>query len=214
MAASAIEIPRTGGAIRPITVVTKPGTVVHVAACPARRRCAAITGYRLSDVMNGALAQLVPDRVPAAGEGGSTLAFFTGRATASRGSTASSSSARGAAGRCRTATTGSRTRARAMANIPVEVAETEWPIVVERYGLVPDSGGAGRYPRRARGRARVALRRAGHDRARPLRPPGAPAVRPRRRRRGRGLVDADLPRRRRARADAADVRRRCSSPAT
>src|SRR5207237_10360934 len=32
-----------------------------------------------------------------------------------------------------------------MANIPVEVAETEWPIVVERYGLVPDSGGAGRY---------------------------------------------------------------------
>src|SRR5262245_50249022 len=32
-----------------------------------------------------------------------------------------------------------------MANIPVEVAETEWPIVVERYGLVPDSGGAGRH---------------------------------------------------------------------
>ena len=32
-----------------------------------------------------------------------------------------------------------------MANIPVEVAETDWPIVVERYGLVPDSGGAGRY---------------------------------------------------------------------
>ena len=32
-----------------------------------------------------------------------------------------------------------------MANIPVEVAETDWPIVIERYGLVPDSGGAGRY---------------------------------------------------------------------
>ena len=29
------------------------------------------------------------------------------------------------------------------ANIPVEVAESEYPIVVERYGLVPDSGGAG-----------------------------------------------------------------------
>ncbi len=38
-----------------------------------------VTGYRLSDVMNGALAQLVPDRIPAAGEGGSTLAFFSGR---------------------------------------------------------------------------------------------------------------------------------------
>jgi len=32
-----------------------------------------------------------------------------------------------------------------MANIPVEVAEVDWPIHIERYGLVPDSGGAGRY---------------------------------------------------------------------
>jgi N-methylhydantoinase B len=32
-----------------------------------------------------------------------------------------------------------------MANIPVELAESDWPIVIERYGLVTDSGGAGRY---------------------------------------------------------------------
>src|SRR5262249_8972339 len=42
------------------------------------------------------------------------------------------------------------------ANIPVEVAESEFPIMIERYGLVPDSGGAGPVPggrpRRARGR--------------------------------------------------------------
>ena len=31
------------------------------------------------------------------------------------------------------------------ANIPVEVAESEFPIRIERYGLVPDSGGAGRH---------------------------------------------------------------------
>ena len=37
-----------------------------------------VAGYRVSDVMNGALAQLVPDRVPAAGDGGSTLAWFAG----------------------------------------------------------------------------------------------------------------------------------------
>ena len=29
------------------------------------------------------------------------------------------------------------------ANIPVEVAEAEFPIHIERYGLVPDTGGAG-----------------------------------------------------------------------
>src|SRR5947209_20206518 len=38
-----------------------------------------VAGYRISDVMNGALAQIVPERVPAAGEGGSTLAWFAGR---------------------------------------------------------------------------------------------------------------------------------------
>jgi N-methylhydantoinase B len=32
-----------------------------------------------------------------------------------------------------------------MANIPVELAESDWPIMIERYGLVTDSGGAGRY---------------------------------------------------------------------
>jgi N-methylhydantoinase B len=32
-----------------------------------------------------------------------------------------------------------------MANVPIEVAESEWPIVIERYGLVADSGGAGQH---------------------------------------------------------------------
>jgi len=144
MAASAVEIPRTGGACRPIKVVTKPGTVVHV-LLPGASSMRGITGYRLSDVMNGALAQLIPERVPAAGEGGSTLAFFTGRSAGETwvyselvvgtwGGRPVSDGNDGLANPCAS-----------MANIPVEVAETEWPIVVERYGLVADSGGAGRF---------------------------------------------------------------------
>jgi N-methylhydantoinase B len=144
MAASAIEIPRTGGALRPITVITRPGTVMHV-LLPGASSMRGITGYRVADVMNGALAQLVPDRVPAAGEGGSTLAFFTGRGAGGHwvyselvvgtwGGRPGSDGNDGLANPCAS-----------MANIPVEVAETEWPIVVERYGLVPDSGGAGRH---------------------------------------------------------------------
>ena len=144
MAASAIEIPRTGGATRPITVITKPGTVMHV-LMPGASSMRGITGYRLSDVMNGALAQLVPDRVPAAGEGGSTLAFFTG--TGASGPWVYSELVVGTWGG-RPVSDGNDGLANPcaiMANIPVEVAETEWPIVVERYGLVPDSGGAGRF---------------------------------------------------------------------
>ena len=144
MAASAVDIPRTAGATRPITVVTRPGTVTHV-VMPGASSMRGITGYRLSDVMNGALAQLVPDRVPAAGEGGSTLAFFSGRSdgepfvyselvVGTWGGRPVADGNDGLANPCAS-----------MANIPVEVAEVDWPIRVERYGLVPDSGGAGRY---------------------------------------------------------------------
>jgi N-methylhydantoinase B len=144
MAASAIDIPRTGGALRPITVITKPGTVVHV-VMPGASSMRGVAGYRISDTMNGALAQIVPDRVPAAGEGGSTLAWFAGRqgdepfvynelVVGTWGGRPVGDGNDGLANPCAS-----------MANIPVEVAETDWPIVVERYSLVADSGGEGRF---------------------------------------------------------------------
>jgi N-methylhydantoinase A/oxoprolinase/acetone carboxylase beta subunit/N-methylhydantoinase B/oxoprolinase/acetone carboxylase alpha subunit len=144
MAASANAIPCTGGATRPITVVTKPGTVTHV-VMPAASSMRGVTGYRVSDAMNGALAQIVPARVPAAGEGGSTLAWFAGRVdgepwlyselvVGTWGGRPVSDGNDGLANPCAS-----------MANVPVEIAEAEWPIVVERYGLVPDSGGDGRH---------------------------------------------------------------------
>jgi 5-oxoprolinase (ATP-hydrolysing)/N-methylhydantoinase A len=144
MAACAIDIPRTGGATRPVTVITRPGTVTHV-VMPGASSMRGVTGYRLSDVMNGALAQLIPERVPAAGEGGSTLAFFAGTqggepffyselVVGTWGGRPVADGNDGLANPCAS-----------IANIPVEVAETDWPIHVERYGLVPDSGGAGRF---------------------------------------------------------------------
>jgi 5-oxoprolinase (ATP-hydrolysing)/N-methylhydantoinase A len=144
MAAASADIPRTAGALRPITVVTKPGTVTHV-VMPGASSMRGIAGYRISDVMNGALAQLVPHRVPAAGEGGSTLAFFTGRVdgdpfvyselvVGTWGGRPVADGNDGLANPCAS-----------MANIPVELAESDWPILIERYGLVPDTGGDGRY---------------------------------------------------------------------
>jgi N-methylhydantoinase B len=144
MAASSIDIPRTGGALRPITVVTRPGTVVHV-VMPNASSMRGVAGYRISDVMNGALAQIVPARVPAAGEGGSTLAWFAGRVddepfiynelvVGTWGGRPTGDGNDGLANPCAS-----------MANVPVEVAESEWPIIVERYGLVPNSGGIGQY---------------------------------------------------------------------
>jgi 5-oxoprolinase (ATP-hydrolysing)/N-methylhydantoinase A len=144
MAACSADIPRTSGATRPIRVVTRPGTVTHV-VMPGASSMRGITGYRVSDAMNGALAQLVPDRVPAAGEGGSTLAFFSGRQDGEPFVYSELVVGTGGGRPVADGNDGLANPCASIANIPVEVAESDWPIVIERYGLVPDSGGAGRF---------------------------------------------------------------------
>jgi N-methylhydantoinase B/oxoprolinase/acetone carboxylase alpha subunit len=145
MSAVSSEIPTTSGAFRPVQVVTKPGTVAHV-VMPAASTMRGVTGFRMFDAVNGALAQLIPHRVPAAGEGGNSLAIFAGKDTGGEpfiyfelvvGTWGARPTADGNDGLCNPAATA--------ANIPVEVAESEFPIRIERYGLVPDSGGAGRF---------------------------------------------------------------------
>ncbi|MCS7006292.1 MAG: hydantoinase B/oxoprolinase family protein [Thermoleophilia bacterium] len=143
-AALTVEVPNTSGAFRPIRVVTRPGTIAEV-VMPGASSMRGVTGFRAFDAVNGALAQLVPDRVPAAGEGGNTLAIFGGErpsggrfvyyelVTGTWGATPVSDGNDGLTNPCSVA-----------ANIPVEVAESEYPIRIERYGLVPDTGGAGR----------------------------------------------------------------------
>ncbi len=140
-----VEIPNTSGAFRPIHVLTRPGTIAHV-VMPGASSMRGVTGFRALDAVNGALAQLVPDRVPAAGEGGNTLAVFgSERADGSRfvfyelvvGTWGGTPRHDG--------NDGLTNPASLAANIPVEVAESEFPIRVERYGLVPDSGGDGEH---------------------------------------------------------------------
>ena len=63
-----VEVPNTAGAFRPITVLTKPGTVAEV-VMPGASSMRGVTGFRVLDALNGALAQLIPDRVPGRGGG-------------------------------------------------------------------------------------------------------------------------------------------------
>src|SRR5262249_27654548 len=138
------EIPNTSGAFRPIHVLTKPGTIAEV-VMPGASSMRGVTGFRALDAVNGALAQLIPERVPAAGEGGTTLAacgadrrdggdrfIFYELVVGTWGGTPRDDG-----------NDGLTNPASLAANIPVEVAEAEFPIHIERYGLVPDSGGAG-----------------------------------------------------------------------
>ena len=139
------DVPNTSGAFRPIHVLTRPGTVCEV-TMPGASSMRGVTGFRVLDAVNGALARLVPDRVPAAGEGGNTLAIF-GAELPGGGRFVLYELVVGTWGATPDGdgNDGLTNPASLAANIPVEVAESEFPIVVEHYGLVPDSGGPGRH---------------------------------------------------------------------
>src|SRR4029453_6543079 len=71
------DVPNNAGVFRCIDVIAPEGTILNPrlpGACAAR----ALTGYRMLDVMLGALAQALPERVPAAGEGGNTVLSIGG----------------------------------------------------------------------------------------------------------------------------------------
>ncbi len=72
------DIPNCEGYMRPVTITAPEGTLVnptYPAACAAR----GVMGYRVFDAILGALAQAVPEKVMAAGEGGPTLFAIGGR---------------------------------------------------------------------------------------------------------------------------------------
>jgi N-methylhydantoinase B len=138
------EMPNCEGYMVPIRVRAPEGTVVNPvlpAACGAR----GVIGYRVYDAIMGALAPIVPDRVLAAGEGGPTLIAFGGYDEERRpfGTTEVLVGTWGARA-TRDGLEGVSNPLANLGNQPVELLEAEIPIEVERYGLVPDSGGAGR----------------------------------------------------------------------
>ena len=99
-----------------------------------------------ADAVFGALAGLLPDRVLAAGEGGNTLVIIGGQRENRTpyvyyellsGTWGARPDRDGNDGLCNPANVAS--------NIPIEQAESEYPIRIERYALVRVSGGAGQY---------------------------------------------------------------------
>ena len=139
------EIPNTAGMFKPIRVIAPEGTVVN-GSMPAASSMRGITGFRLTDTVFGALAQLLPDRVLAAGEGGNSLVIIGGeRPDRSRYVFYELLSGTWGARPDRDGNDGLCNPANVASNIPIEEAECAYPIRIERYGLVRDTGGAGRF---------------------------------------------------------------------
>lgn len=137
------SIPNTGGMFKPIEVIAPAGTVAN-GVMPAASSMRGITAFRMVDTVLGALAGLLPNRVPAAGEGGNTLVVIGGEREDRRPYVFFELMAgTWGAHPYRDGNDGLSNPANVAANIPIEEAECEYPIRIERYGLVRDSGGAG-----------------------------------------------------------------------
>jgi N-methylhydantoinase B len=139
------DIPNTSGLFRPIQVIAPEGLIVNP-VMPAASGMRGVVGFRLSDALFGALAQFVPHKVPAAGEGGNSLVIIGGY---DRGREpfvmfdlmAGTWGARPT----KDGNDGLTNPGSIISNIPAELMELEYPVRLEEYSLVRDSGGAGRY---------------------------------------------------------------------
>ena len=139
------DIPNNVGVFRCIDVKVPDASVLNPVlpgACAAR----ALTGYRIFDAMLGALAQIVPDRVPAAGEGGNSVVCISGLRRNRKPFIIVDMLCGAWGGRPdRDGVEAITNPSQNLSNMPVEVMEAEHPVRVEEYGFVPDSCGAGRW---------------------------------------------------------------------
>lgn len=139
------DIPNNAGVFRAISVSAPEASILNPvlpAACAAR----ALTGYRVVDAMFGALAQIVPDRVPAAGEGGNTVVCLGGyRNDGSPFIIVDMICGAWGARPNKDGIEGVTNPSQNLSNTPVETLESQHPVRVEEYALVPNSCGAGRW---------------------------------------------------------------------
>jgi N-methylhydantoinase B len=140
------SIPANGGFYRAITVEAPEGTIVN-ARPPAPVGWRTQTCQRIADVIFGALAQALPDRVPAAGNGANSAMVFTGVDPARGGYYVYLETIGGGAGGTARADglDGVQVHITNTSNLPVECLEMEYPLLVDEYALVEQSGGAGRW---------------------------------------------------------------------
>jgi len=138
------SIPTNGGCFRPVSLVLPEGSVVNPRA-PAPVGCRAVTIKLIANCLLGALAQVVPERVPAFNANQHVLSFGGKRADGTSfvmgevicGGTGARADADGVDVLDSDATNGM--------NMPIEALELDFPLRVSRYELRRDSGGAGEH---------------------------------------------------------------------
>ena len=140
-------VPACAGLMEPIKVRAPEGSVVNAQAPAAVAAGNVETSQRIVDVLLRALAQALPDRIPAASSGTMNNLSFGGIDPRSGQSFAYYETIAGGMGARPRADglSGVHTHMTNSLNTPIEALESSYPVRVRSYSLRRRSGGAGRY---------------------------------------------------------------------
>jgi N-methylhydantoinase B len=134
-------VPLNGGCFRNIEVVTRPGSVVHALYPAAVVAGNTETSQRIVDVVLGALAQALPDKIPAASCGTMSSVALGGEGwtyyeTIGGGSGAGAGFAGASCVQCHMTNT---------LNTPAEAIELQYPLRVRAFERAARTGGKGKF---------------------------------------------------------------------
>lgn len=140
------EVPNNEGLRNVVEIQAPQGSLVN-ADFPAAVAARANSAQRIVDVIIGALAPVLPEAAVAAANGANTTAVFFGRDPRfNRDYVYLETLGGGFGGRfTKDGKDGVQVHMTNTSNLPVEAIEMEYPLIVESYGFVEDSGGPGKH---------------------------------------------------------------------
>ena len=144
------ESPATSGVMRPIVLLAPEGTIVNARPPAAVAAGNVETSQRIVDVLMRALAEAIPERVPAASSGtmnNLTIGGIDPRSNQSNQPFAYYETVAGGMGASPTSDgiSGVHTHMTNSLNTPVEALEYAYPLRINRYSYRPGSGGKGKH---------------------------------------------------------------------
>jgi N-methylhydantoinase B len=140
------SIPPNAGLARPLSITAPEGSILNCTA-PAAVNGRLQTCQRVADMILGALAQAIPERVMACSNSACTVAYFIGKRPQDGSTWVYLETIGGGSGARATkdGLDGVHVHTTNTSNLPVEALEIEYPLTLMRYELVEDSGGVGQY---------------------------------------------------------------------
>ncbi len=142
------QAPVCDGLFRPLRLVARKGSVLNAHAPAAVAAGNVETSMRLVDLIFGALAQALPERIPAASQGtmNNVAMGYVDPATGERWDYYETLAGGIGAGPRAPGADARHSHMTNTLNTPVESLEMHYPLRVHRYALRAGSGGAGRHP--------------------------------------------------------------------